>query len=258
MTTILDTFAMEAVDTCPLCRRPNPGTPILDRFDIPTGISGCPACLITYLNPRLSPAGAADFYAGPYRTAIQSADPAYTPAAMHAGQRMRGQRLSAWLAMQRLVAQDCAWTTLVDVGGSSGEFAAAMGTDPSQITVVDVAGKELAHAASLGLQTIAIPAEAWIPTQSYDLALCVQTLDHLTDPIAVLTRLRGCAQWLYVDIVDFPTQCAVYGRLWVKVDHPINWCPTALDRVLARTQWRAVATQVDRQGHYGVLCTRQE
>ena len=265
-----DTFVYEAHAAqpvaCLVCGAENPSTPTRDRYGFCVGTSRC-ACGFAYLNPQLSAEGYAAFYAHGYRATVgrfyqrhglRGAD---TPAEVEAQARDRGTligSLAARLWAVRPLARLC------DVGGSTGGVAEGIrGLWPvTTITVLDPNAEELAQARARGHETVCALAEAAPDLPLQDVFVCVQTLDHARDPLAVLRWMRdrlAPGGWLYVDVVNAGQWAANTGcwpQLEWKLDHPCYWSPETLAVAVTTTGWRVRAHTNRGLGghHYGVWC----
>ena len=252
-----------AVPLCPLCRRANASTPATDRYGFLVGTSMC-ACGFAYLNPQLSASGYLDFYANAYRPLINEMRRKHGLSPLvfgnEEGATMRGL----------LIAHEAArlWpvrpVSVLDVGGSAGALLTVIARvwTPLSVTVLDPNPDELAQAAKRGYQTILGTAESRPALPRHDVIVCAETLDHVHDPLAVLTWMHDALApggWAFMDIVDasrFARLCAVSGPYAWKLDHPCYWCPKNLKAALLITGWRikAQARYGDGGYHYAVWC----
>ena len=248
-----------AVPRCPLCQRANESVPAVDRYGFPVGTSMC-ACGFAYLNPQLSADGYLEFYDTGYR---QLSDPLYRPN----GQPKHVVEAHDVLMRGVMIAHASAqlWpvrpVSVLDVGGGTGALLATLATvwPLTSVTVLDPNPGELARAAGRGYRTLHGLADSRPAVPSQDVIVCAQTLDHLQDPVAVLTWMRDMLApggWAFMDIVDAPVLAHMThvsnGYAW-KLDHPCYWRPTNLLAALQLTGWRIKARA--RYGyHYAVWC----
>lgn len=248
-----DGATKEAVSSCPVCRRENPSVPATDRYGYEIGVSHC-VCGLGYLNPRMSAEGYTEFYNGPYRQLVRAVgSDRRSPEALNYSQFQMG-----WALRHHLGVSDV--PTILDAGGSTGALGRAVGGPAARVTVIDPCAHELTFADD---RCVAVCAtlEACPNIEPQDAILCVQTLDHLREPIAVLTWLRSCLRpggWAYLDIVDAPrwAQKAKTATYQWKIDHPLYWTPATFMDAVKSTGWTIERTvRMGRHGtHYGVFC----
>jgi methyltransferase family protein len=217
-----------AVD-CPVCGTHGDGLNVHDRYGYPVTYVQCKQCSMGYLGEQMTREGYDRFYAGGYRALIN---------AMFVGQKT-GVRTGAHQSITlftRIIPdliehRPCA--SVLDAGGSVGAVGQAVAaTMGASVTVLDPAAQELPD----GVATIRGYLEDPIPGH-YDLAICVATSDHLTDPIAALRNLRQCADLLVIDFIDIQMKQALKMRFKTKIDHPLYWTSPAMQRALRETGW---------------------
>lgn len=247
----LDEWPVEAV-ACNLCGG-TATTPIADhdRYGLPVTVVQCRSCELRYLNPRMTAAGYAAFYAHGYRPLFEAHRGApLTTAELETDQRIYGGSL-AHIVASRLPAV----RSVLDVGGSTGivgrAFRARWGCD---VTVVDPSAVELARAE--GCQQIHASAEAVETFPAVDLALLCRTVDHLLDPMGVLTRLARTSARLIVD--------AMHVEGWpasarYKIDHPYAFTAETFAAMVTASGWDIVQTWWRGGTRYvGHLCRPKE
>lgn len=210
---------------CPICRQIQPSVDVVDRYGFAVKVATC--CGMEFLAEQLTRAGYDALYAGPYRQLV----------AGHAGQSYVGPRQSkhtgagVYTEFTRLVFGRR--NRVLDAGGSSGVVGRAL--RPTSLTVLDPAAQELPTDATavVGYLEDPIPGE-------YDLAICIETMDHLTDPLAALRNLRAVAPRLVLNFIDVAYARKVGQRPPVKIDHPLYWTQAGMQRALAATGWRPI------------------
>ena len=230
---------------CNLCGRDD-ATPIAarDRYGLPTRIVQC-VCGLRYITPRMTAEGYAAFYRTGYRALVAQVSTAPT-ALEFASEQWRyagaiADRVAPWMRAR----------TVLDVGGSTGVvgrlFQARWGCE---VTVIDPSPTELAQAR--GCRTICASAER-VDFPSADLALLCRTVDHLRDPLGVLTRLRASVRMLVVDAMDVDA----WPEPWrYKVDHPYAFTGPTLREFMRRAGFRPIQAWTTRHGKYlGYLCS---
>ena len=232
-------LATEVVPQCPLCGRETVSAPDTDRYGFPVGRVDC-VCGFGYLSPRMDGVGYAQFYDGHYRRLLAAHGfDRHTDQSRQAAQFNRGVTLGF-----QLRDHVSAPATLLDVGGSTGAFVQGFTqlVPAGTVTVLDPCPQELDAAKRRGYTTVEghIEDAPTIPPQSA--ILCVQTLDHVRQPLAVLRWLRAHLApggWAYLDVVDVQRAGQGMGAPYArKIDHPLYWTETAFQRALAQTGWR--------------------
>lgn len=243
-------YAHETVD-CNLCGA-TAATVVTDtdRYGLPTRVVQC-ACGLQYLSPRMTRDGYAAFYEKDYRALCNVWNLRCTGRPYSLKDVENDQFMYATDLIHELGSRIREGSTLVDVGGSTGIVARELTrTCGYQATVIDPSADELKRAK--GCTTIHGNAEdVEIPT--VDLALLCRTIDHLLNPLAVLTRLRQAARWLVVDAMDV-TYWPAHARY--KVDHPYAFTKHTLYEMVTRAGWIPTHTWERRHGKYaGLFCT---
>lgn len=250
------------IPNCPVCGTLNTPEPRTDRYGFHVGISLC-VCGFSYMSPILTPDGFADFYAHWYRPLLDRLRGyPMAPERLEARQREYGRTLSeACPEVPHTV-------SLLDAGGSTGAVSQGFqGMSWSQITVLDPSPDELAAAQAKGYQGILSTIEDFTPTESYDVILCAQTIDHCYDPIKALRNLHAAATpgaWLVIDYVDCEKPIGfTNGRFqttgsadFPKIDHPCYWTQASLACALTQSGWHIQRHQRSFQGGKGLFVCR--
>jgi SAM-dependent methyltransferase len=121
--------------------------------------------------------------------------------------------------------------SLADVGGGTGNYAAALAVEGWQPLVVDRSPEMLEVAAAKGLPTLEAAAEALpLEDESFDAMTMLSVLHHLDHPGAALGEARRILRpgghfvllaFLREDITDFwPLDYFPVSRAWMEETHP--------------------------------------
>jgi 2-polyprenyl-3-methyl-5-hydroxy-6-metoxy-1,4-benzoquinol methylase len=234
-------FATEAVDTCALCGAAD-AVPIIqgDRSGFPATAVMCRRCSLIWLNPRMPADQYARFYAeGTYREIV--AELRGKPQDFERLKKSQEEYAAAVINIIEQLGAPPSFSTLLDVGGSTGVVASAIAKRFGwRATVVDPATSELEYAASLGCETEYGIAESWEQAdRTWDVVGLFQTVDHLLSPEAVLRKLRSClapSGWLIVDIVEIRAMLKAVNTPSdaIKIDHPYSWSVPTMAAMLAK------------------------
>ena len=213
----------------PDCRRMN------DRYGYDVLWCRCSTCSLEFLGEQMTRAGYARFYAGGYRALVD----AYTGR----GQRIRTDDHPTVKALEALVCELVGVhpiRTILDAGGSAGSVGRAVAARyGGTFAVLDPAFQEMPADVTRihGWLEDPIPGD-------YDLALCVATSDHLTDPLAALKHLRRVSRYLYIDYIDVQLMRATNQTPALKIDHPLYWTSRSMRRALKASGWTPYAGRV--------------
>jgi len=241
-----------AVPTCPVCGTANRSCPATDRVGYPIGVSQCKVCELAYLNPRLTDDAYTVFYRDYYRRIVgMDAERLLTQ------QRAHGESIGGFLKIRYARTGG----RLLDVGGSTGEVAKAIAAEipMTDICVVDPNSSELGRAQ--GVTTRLGTIETADLSGPWDAIVCTQTIDHCTDPILGLQKMRAALApkgWLFLDILDAPQWARHVKRAtydW-KIDHPLYWTDVSIRRALRQTGWRIIGIlrYPESRTHLGFVC----
>ena len=245
----------EYIDACPLCSY-SVFTVVAhwDRYGYQTETMVCERCGLGFLNPRLSKDEYREFYeTGKYRDLVK---------AWQRKPTTQPQERETFYALELLIFLAPfikGHKTLLDIGGSSGvvarEVSRAFGLEA---TVLDPAAKETMHTS---LEVIPGLIEDWEPQgRKFDVVTICQTIDHVLDPRAALTKAREVLNpdgLLFVDIVDFLAVARKEGRLEaaVKIDHPLYWSEASAAAALTDSGFRVLRRNYQAGGrHVGFAC----
>lgn len=226
-----------------------------DRYGFSARSVTCRACSLTFLDPRLSRDGYSLFYQKYYRPLVS----AYYGRRINAKTVQDEQRkpyaaeLAAVMEPYLRSRKNCSF---LDVGGSTGviahRFAEDFGVKP---TVLDPSPDELREAEAMGIETILGLVEDWDPRgRGFDIVCMIQTIDHLLDPTADLSKLRAVTAddgLFLVDVVDFRYAFKTRGSIEeaAKVDHPFCFTGITAEALLARSGFKPLASKRSMDGH---------
>lgn len=238
----------EPVPTCPVCGRMNTPRPVRDRYGFRLGMARC-ACSFSYLSPRLTRDAYARFYAEFYRPLVAAVSVPTAAADLPAAMTRYGQQLA------QVFSAAAPSGAILDVGGSTGACVQAWATGRADtITVLDPNPTELAQARARGCSTVCLQVED-LPTldhfaMTFAGVFCIQTLDHLSEPLLALRAMRAVVNpggWLLVDYVraaKWPVGGACFipiaVRQGVKLDHPCYWTAPSVRLALTASGWTIV------------------
>jgi SAM-dependent methyltransferase len=211
-----------------------------DRYGYPARASGCSRCGLVFLDPVMTAAAYADFYARAYRPLVSAFHGRLIDArTIQQEQREyaveRGDLLAPYV-------EDRGYETLLDIGGSTGVVADALARRFGlRATVVDPAPLETAQAQALGIETIeGLVEEVDLGSRQFDVVVLCQTVDHLLDVTGTLRRLRDLivpGGLFFIDIVDFRAAYLRNGSVEaaIKIDHPYYLTEATMTAYLVRT-----------------------
>jgi SAM-dependent methyltransferase len=197
----------------------------------------CTGCGLVRLDPMPSAADAAALYDDSYFTA--SAHRGY--ADYVADERIH--RRNARRHLRRLAAVGAQPPgRLLEVGAAAGFLLDEARSQGWQVAGTDVAGSMRDAAWELhGIDVAPAVGELHLPPGSIDAVLAKQVLEHLADPLTLLTELRGCMRpgaLLSVETWDRGALVArAFGRRWQQVNPPSVlwlWDATQLQHVVER------------------------
>lgn len=195
-----------------------------------TSIHRCLECDFRFYDRGLSDAEAAAFYAA-YRTSDylknRHADEPFYTRKVHAGieeflhSPIRRQSLAQALASGGVSDVDA----VLDYGGSDGALISDL--TASRKAVFDIGGSE----PIAGIERATELREEW------DLVICAQTLEHVTDPFATmqeLLRLTRPGGAIYLEVPN---------EIWRRAPSP-RFLKNALLRVASKSRWLLIAMDI--------------
>ena len=220
---------------CPGCGAENTSERITDRYGYEVFMARCRTCTLWYLAEQLTREGYDQLYAGKYRELVG----AYSK---HYSNKPRTEVNGFWLYVLREGGVSKIHSIL-DAGGSTGiigqQVAQAYGG--AALTILDPA----AHEFPIGQHLRGYLEDPISGT--YDLALCIDTMDHLTQPLRALANLRAVSTTLLLNYIDVGKRAREGCLADVKIDHPLYWNARAMQHVLTQTGWRIRARRFGRR-----------
>lgn len=237
--------------TCNLCDKPScQSEATTERYGYSIWKCTCSCGLVT-INPRMTKEAYAKFYQGPYRALVSAFHGREINAqTIQPEQREYAQSIGDFLKpyLDKFVAHN-----LLDIGGSTGVVAAALGSRFKMSGIVlDPCEEELKEASKAGLTTVLGTMEDFEPNGKWDLILLCQSVDHLLDISGTLTKINACLSTnglFFVDIVDYNV------TKQLKIDHPFNLTPETMRKYLEKTGFEAlIEVRADDGVHVRYVC----
>jgi len=251
----------EPVTTCNLCGADSfIALTSRDRYGFSARTAACRRCGLAFMNPRLTAGAYAAFYEQTYRPLVSAFHGRLIDA--RSIQAEQEEYARDRVRFMRPFVAGAGFTTLLDIGGSTGVVASRLGRAFGlTTTLIDPAPSEVEVARSMGLDTIVgLVEEHDFGDRRFDVVVICQTIDHLLDISGTLRRVRGLltdAGRLFVDIVDFR---ASYLRAWsveeaTKIDHPYSLTQDTMEAYLRRSGFEIDCTDYAPEHlHVGYLC----
>ena len=184
----------------------------------------CPACDLVYLDPRPTLAELGRIYPDSYHAFAFDED--QFGLVHRVRSRLEARRL---LRAGRGLAADA---RVLDVGCGDGfhlDLLRRYGPSGWTLRGVDTDPRAVAAAVRRGLDVELSPIEnASIEPGSIDLALCIQTVEHVSDPVVLLQSIGkvlrpGGRLYLITDSTDSPDFRIAQGRHWGGYHFPRHW-----------------------------------
>ncbi len=223
-------------DLCLVCEGATKGVWRKDRYGYDVLAKTCQTCWLRFLGEQMTRAGYARFYAGGYRAlvaAVSRKDAKFVRTEGHGTVPLYTRIVVDTVGVHPI-------KTILDAGGSTGSIGRAVAARyGANFAVLDPAYSEMPSDVTRihGWLEDPIPGE-------YDLAICVATSDHLTDPIAAFANLRRVSKRLYVDYIDVRLKEKLGMKSVLKIDHPLYWSGGAMRRALVATGWKPYAVRL--------------
>lgn len=207
----------------------------------------CPRCAVVYLDPRPAASELGRIYPDEYHAF------AFDEEAFGVVHRVRSR-----LEARRLLwvgAGLPAGARVLDVGCGDGfhlDLLRRHGPPGWDLIGVDTDPRAVEAARRRGLQVeLATIEEAMIEPGSVDLALCIQTIEHVADPVALLRAVGrvlkpGGRLYLITDSTDSPDFALAKGRHWGGYHFPRHWY--LFNRASMRRLAERSGLQVERLG----------
>ncbi|MDQ3818303.1 MAG: class I SAM-dependent methyltransferase [Acidobacteriota bacterium] len=177
----------------------------LDRKRRPLRTVICKRCGLVWTDPRPVEEEIVNFYAEDYRLEYKGT---YKPRLQHIYRAGRGA-LERYGQIKELLDPKM---SVLDVGSGGGEFVYVMrrlgfdarGIEPNR-------GYALYAREELGLPIeIGVAQQQEFPAASFDLVTMNHILEHLTDPLSILSRVRGWLReqgWLVIEVPNVEATC---------------------------------------------------
>lgn len=232
----------------------------VDRYGYPATAAACDTCGLTFLNPMMTSTAYGEFYARVYRPLVS----AYHGRLIDA-QSIQGEQRDYAAALVGFLApwmEGRGVATLLDIGGSTGVVSVELSRQfKLKSAVLDPAADELDWARGFGMETIAGFLEDYEPAgRKFDLITLCQTIDHLTDAMGSLRKIRQLISdkgLFFVDIVDFRAAFlrvkSVEGA--VKIDHPFYFTEPTVEAMLRRAGFEVLRKNYAADHlHIGYIC----
>jgi len=246
-----------AVESCELCR--NDVFAVIghrDRYGFPVETHCCTSCGLIFLNPRMTTEAYNEFYRDVYRDLIGSyVGREFSLQSMRAGQAAYAERLVRLL--RAFPVNDA--KTLLDIGGSTGVVASVVGSSFGLAPFVLEPSNEC-NDLPAGVDAIQSSLEEYEADGGFSLILMCQTVDHLTDLMGGLRKIRHLVAEngvFFVDMVDFEKQVLVCNSVEkaIKIDHPYYLTDYTMTNALRLAGFRIVRKDyaADRR-HIGYVC----
>lgn len=228
--------------SCPVCRVDAPR-----RYDRPAPLYRCPRCTLLFHDAAVLD-GHDDLYSEGYFTGAMAGGVGY------ADYLAEGDWYSS-----RVYDEIRPWLhhrfphrgALLDVGCAAGFLVEAAVGDGWDATGIDVSryAVESGRARGLDLRAGMLEAEAF-PAASFDAITSFHTIEHVPDPIAVLTEMRRIAKAGATLIVEVPNLRSIGFLIrrerWAQLkppEHLSHFNRRSLGALLRSTQWRPVRWQ---------------
>lgn len=256
---------MEAVSVCNLCNA-SVFTVLThrDRYGFSAQVHLCRHCGLGFLNPRMTKDAYGIFYESIYRPLVSAYHGRLIDAetVQTSEQEPYAIRLIDWLvSLDHWFPPEA---RLLDIGGSTGLIAEAISeTFGMKATVLDPAPDELSIAEARGMETFTGMLEDFSgSSQSFDLILMCQTIDHLLDIRSSLEKVHELLTkdgLFFVDIVDFRNaylkQASVVQA--TKIDHPYYFTEASMRVALLLSGFEIIRKIYAPDGlHIGYFCTK--
>ena len=271
------------VVSCPLCGGWG-ATRLFEQRDLALGVPGvyavarCDDCGLVYQNPRVRVDRLGDMYPDEY--AAHTREPELSRTARRFGPAVRWtlatglgyrhldahnvrarDRLSAVLHRKRIGKAFPPWVgqgRLLDVGCASGRFLRQMGAVGWQLSGIEYDGAAAKKARSIGADIfVGDPTQAPFADQAFDLITAFHSLEHMPDPLRVLTRM---IDWLALGglaIVEVPNVAGLGARLfgpyWSGFDlprHLVHFTPATMGAMVERAGGRVVSVEHKSKARY--------
>lgn len=205
----------------------------------------CPRCSLVYLDPRPAPDESGRIYPDEYHAFAFDED--QFGLVHRARSKLEARRL---LRVGKGLRADA---TVLDVGCGDGfhlDLLRRHGPAGWRLVGVDTDSRAVEHARRRGLDVQQATIEhAEIEPNSVDLVLCIQTIEHVADPVAVVRSIArvlrpGGLLYLITDNTGSPDFALFKGRHWGGYHFPRHWNlfdERSMRRLLERSALDAVS-----------------
>jgi len=225
------------VERCPLCQSVEHRTFEHAQDDDHTlTYQLCESCGMVFQSPRLSDGELEDFYQSEYRRLVQGDEgPSEKDLRIQTG-RARNLMVFAQRHMKEVRAH-------LDIGSSAGMLLRTFQRAYGCLSVgIEPGDAYRGYSQELGLQ-VASDIEHLDQNQvgSFDLVTMAHVLEHLSDPVAYLNRLRK--EWITQSghlLVEVPN---LYGHSSLELAHLLAFSPTTLRLVLERAGYQVLTLE---------------
>jgi SAM-dependent methyltransferase len=173
-----------------------------DRFSLPAPVSACRDCGLLQTNPRLDAGSNVEFYQRFYRRIYMG----WEPSQLFQNQRSRGRNVLAWLESRGF--QPGADKTVYEIGTGAGGILSVFAERGCKTAGCDYDPRFLAYGCQHGLDLRQGDAGQLLASGPADLVILCHVFEHMTDPLAELTRIRGLLSsrgqlWIQVPGIDY-------------------------------------------------------
>lgn len=219
--------ATERIERCTICGGSLHPFCNVDRYGYSVQFVVCRNCVTVLLNPRLNDAAYDRFYRDHYREFIHE----------YSGETIEQQESFSRLYLRQIHNAIAKYLndlhTAIDIGGGNGvNRDELLAGGFKQVDIVDPGLKP-------GLEGTAESFMSWKSNgQHYDVAFVMHTIDHMPDPVLMLTKTRMVADHLVIDMIDFPRRWVEWQHGALKIDHPTNLSEISMQLMLIKTGWK--------------------
>jgi SAM-dependent methyltransferase len=236
---------------CPCCGAALDPAPAIigpDRLHGSTGrfeVAICGSCGAGVTLPPLEPEGLAGFYPDEYGPYDPGGGGALVARVSGLIQGWQGRRALATAPLRPLAAREPG--RAVDVGCGRGDLAAHLIGRGWRVTGVEPSGGACAAARARGVDARQGTVESVeLEDGAYDAAIFRHSLEHVTDPVAVLRRVHAALRPGGLVLISVPNfgcwQRRRFGSRWYHLDlprHRVHFTEAGLTRALVRAGFEA-------------------
>jgi SAM-dependent methyltransferase len=211
------------------------------RFDVPLTSVLCRRCGLMYINPRMSSDQYRDFYKTTYRKFIRVKD---SVDVIFEKEVLEGKNIFDFSRARLTPGQ-----RVLEIGCGPGGILAAFQSEGMAVHGVEPSLEESAFARARGIPVDTLLLEEFPETgPKFDFVILSRSLNHLADPSAALAKawtLLGDNKYLFVNLLDFPTQCR-FGLVaeCAQADHLYMFSPEIARVLLEKTGFEIIKMDV--------------